>query len=411
MDEKSIRGVSIGSGKLALANLLPLFLFGSHEIILVKVLRHSKQQVLWAHSLFAWIAWYEIEVHVATSLFLVSGLASWNSLIGCIMGFLTSLALVGSLVRSFNMTTRVHRTFHGVIAIIGILGGTIHLLQSISCLLLVLVTIVIGATGIHGLWRPYSKENAIFAASINDLLGKKEAVALKVRVPDSKHEFYIETSGTFYRAAYVTARDSGGCEATVLLPRSTINNDPLQYHGPFRAPLSPYIYLNAKLDIITTGSGIIEGFSCFRWRQRVAESENKSPVSTRLVWLTTKSCPPYLSYYMSDMSWKKEDATILVIVLGNEVMGSKHVNSPPDSTLNTSIVLDKQDDDETNINEKNVHERNGINNNTSLHSFQAKMTIKYEINTDMKYAIKEYVKEPSRRRYVIGESLRALLQD
>ncbi|ENH67748.1 hypothetical protein FOC1_g10000298 [Fusarium oxysporum f. sp. cubense race 1] len=74
MNEKSIRGVSIGSGKLALANLFPLFLFGSHEIILVKVLRHSQQQVLWAHTLFAWIAWYEMEVHVATSLFLVSGL-------------------------------------------------------------------------------------------------------------------------------------------------------------------------------------------------------------------------------------------------------------------------------------------------------------------------------------------------
>ncbi|TXB97898.1 hypothetical protein FocTR4_00016946 [Fusarium oxysporum f. sp. cubense] len=42
MNEKSIRGVSIGSGKLALANLFPLFLFGSHEIILVKVLRHSQ---------------------------------------------------------------------------------------------------------------------------------------------------------------------------------------------------------------------------------------------------------------------------------------------------------------------------------------------------------------------------------
>lgn len=75
MSEKSIRGVSIGSGKLALANLFPLFLFGSHEIILVKLLRHSQQQVLWAHSLFAWIAWYEMEVHVATSLFLVSGLS------------------------------------------------------------------------------------------------------------------------------------------------------------------------------------------------------------------------------------------------------------------------------------------------------------------------------------------------
>ncbi|EXL64986.1 hypothetical protein FOPG_18770 [Fusarium oxysporum f. sp. conglutinans race 2 54008] len=415
MSEKSIRGVSIGSGKLALANLFPLFLFGSHEIILVKVLRHSKQQVLWAHSLFAWIAWYEMEVHVATSLFLVSGMTSWNSLIGCIMGFLTSLALVGSLVRSFNMTERVHRTFHGVIAIIGILGGTIHLLQSISCLLLVLATVCLGVTGIHSLWRPYSMPNAILAVGIDDSLDMKEAVELKFRVPDSKHDFYIETSGTFYRAVYVAARDSGGCEATVLLPLSTLksrkNHGSLQYHGPFRAPLSPYIYLSAKLDIITTGSGIIEGFSCFRWRQRVAESENKTPVFTRLVWLTTKSCPPYLSYYMNDMSWEKEDATILVIVLGSEVMGSKHVNSCSDSILNESIVLDKQDDDEKTRNEKNAHERNDINNNASLHSFQAKMTIKYEIQTDMKYAIKKYLKEPSRRRYVIGESLRALLQD
>lgn len=315
----------------------------------------------------------------------------------------TSLALVGSLVRSFNMTTRLHRTFHGVIAIIGILGGTIHLLQSISCLLLVLATVCFGVTGIHSLWRPYSMPNAILAVGIDDSLDMKEAVELKFRVPDSKHDFYIETSGTFYRAAYVAARDSGGCEATVLLPRSTLksrkNHGSLQYHGPFRAPLSPYVYLSAKLDIITTGSGIIEGFSCFRWRQRVAESENKTPISTRLVWLTTKSCPPYLSYYMNDMSWEKEDATILVIVLGSEVMGSKHVNSCSDSILNESIVLDKQDDDEKSRNEKNAHERNDINNNASLHSFQAKMTIKYEINIDMKHAIKKYVKEPSRRRY------------
>lgn len=315
----------------------------------------------------------------------------------------TSLALVGSLVRSFDMTERVHRTFHGVIAIIGILGGTIHLLQSISCLLLVLATVCFGVTGIHSLWRPYSMPNAILAVGIDDSLDMKEAVELKFRVPDSKHDFYIETSGTFYRAAYVAARDSGGCEATVLLPRSTLegrkNHGSLQYHGPFRAPLSPYIYLGAKLDIITTGSGIIEGFSCFRWRQRVAESENKTPISTRLVWLTTKSCPPYLSYYMNDMSWEKEDATILVIVLGSEVMGSKHVNSCSDSILNESIVLDKQDDDEKSRNEKNAHEKNDINNNASLHSFQAKMTIKYEINIDMKHAIKKYVKEPSRRRY------------
>ncbi|EGU76995.1 hypothetical protein FOXB_12494, partial [Fusarium oxysporum f. sp. conglutinans Fo5176] len=177
MDETSIRGVSIGAGKLALANLFPLFLFGSHEIILVKVLRHSKQQVLWAHSLFAWIAWYEMEVHVTTSLFLVSGLS-------CIMGFLISLALVGSLVRSFNMTTRLHRTFHGVIAIIGILGGTIHLLQSISCLLLVLATVCFGVTGIHSLWRPYSMPNAILAVDIDDSFERKEAVELKFRVPD-----------------------------------------------------------------------------------------------------------------------------------------------------------------------------------------------------------------------------------
>jgi hypothetical protein len=73
--DEPIRGVVLCSGKLALTNLFPLFLFGSHEIILVKVLRHSRQQVLWAHGLFVWIALLETVIHVGLSLFLTSGLS------------------------------------------------------------------------------------------------------------------------------------------------------------------------------------------------------------------------------------------------------------------------------------------------------------------------------------------------
>jgi hypothetical protein len=73
--DEPIREVVLCSGKLALANLFPLFLFGSHEIILVKVLRHSRQQVLWAHNLFAWIVLLESVIHVGLSLFLTSGLS------------------------------------------------------------------------------------------------------------------------------------------------------------------------------------------------------------------------------------------------------------------------------------------------------------------------------------------------
>ncbi|KAI3568008.1 hypothetical protein IWW34DRAFT_812172 [Fusarium oxysporum f. sp. albedinis] len=272
--DEPIRGVVLCSGKLALTNLLPLFLFGSHEIILVKVLRHSRQQVLWAHSLFAWIVLLETVIHVGLSLFLTSGL-SW------IMGFMasrTSVALCVSLYLAIRMQTRVRRTFHGIVGIISILGGMIHLLQSTASLLLGLGIIGLGATGIHGLWRPGSIENATPKGNA------RRYVELKVRVPDSKHDFYIKSRGTFYRVAWVTGQDSSQYEATVLLPPSAIEDRPVSRttreevrvtcDGLLRAPLSPYTYLAKDLDIIATESGIFEGYSCFKWRQRLLEPKN-----------------------------------------------------------------------------------------------------------------------------------------
>jgi hypothetical protein len=39
----------------------------------MKVVIQSKPQVIWAHTLFAWIVWYEIVLHLATSQFVSSG--------------------------------------------------------------------------------------------------------------------------------------------------------------------------------------------------------------------------------------------------------------------------------------------------------------------------------------------------
>jgi hypothetical protein len=222
------------------------------------------------------------------------------------------------------METRVRRTFHGVVGIVGILSGTIHLLQSTACLLLGLGIIGIGATGIHGLWRPGSTENASLKGNA------KQYVELKVRVPDNKHDFYIKSCGTFYRAAWVTGQDSSQCEATVLLPPSVIEGSSergttreevkVTCNGLFRAPLPPYTYLAKELDIIATGSGIFEGYSCFRWRQRLLESKDNTCFKTRLIWFTTPSCilSPFFGNLGNDMSSWKAGYVVVVVILVND---------------------------------------------------------------------------------------------
>jgi hypothetical protein len=75
--DKPMNGISISSGKLALANIFLLFLFGSHEIIMVKVLHHSKPQVLWVHNLLAWMVVFETLIHVNTSLPLTSSISEF----------------------------------------------------------------------------------------------------------------------------------------------------------------------------------------------------------------------------------------------------------------------------------------------------------------------------------------------
>jgi hypothetical protein len=191
------------------------------------------------------------------------------------------------------MQTRVRRTFHGIVGIISILSGMIHLLQSTASLLLGLSIIGLGATGIHGLWRPGSIENATPKGNA------RRYVELKVRVPDSKHDFYIKSRGTFYRVAWVTGQDSSQYEATILLPPSAIEERPgsrttreevrVTCDGLLRAPLSPYTYLAKDLDIIATESGIFEGYSCFKWRQRLLEPKNSPCFKSRLIWFTTRS--------------------------------------------------------------------------------------------------------------------------
>jgi hypothetical protein len=234
-------------------------------------------------------------------------------------------------------------------------------------LLLGLGIIGIGATGIHGLWRPGSIENASLKGNA------KQYVELKVRVPDNKHDFYIKSCGTFYRAAWVTGQDSSQCEATVLLPPSVIEGSSnrgttreevkVACDGPFRAPLPPYTYLAKKLDIIATGSGIFEGYSCFRWRQRLLEAKDETSFATRLIWFTTRSCisSPFFKRLGEDQSSWRAGYDVVVVIL--------------------------------------VDDKNPVDDNDLPLQLTGKLTIKHDdINKCMRSAISKYLESNSLRR-------------
>ncbi|SCN99778.1 uncharacterized protein FFB20_10995 [Fusarium fujikuroi] len=290
-----------------------------------------------------------------------------------------SVALCVSLYLGIRVQARVRRTFHGVVGIIGILGGMVHLLQSTASLLLGLSIIVIGATGIHGLWRPSSIENAALKRN------GKQYVELKVRVPDSKHNFYIKSRGTIYRVAWATGQDNSQHEATILLPLSAIEDGPgsrtirdkvrVTCDGLFRAPLSPYTYLAKDLDIISADSGIFEGYSCFKWRQRLLEPKDSLYFKSRLFWFTTRSyiLSPFFDHLRNELSSWKAGYTVAIVIL----MGDQNPFCGPD--LPPLLT--------------------------------GKLTIDHDTKTCMRSAISQYLeKNPSHaKQYFVGESLRSLL--
>ena len=71
----STYNISIRTGQLIIINMFPFLLSVAPDTVLVHLLRHSQQQVLWVHVFYGWLIWYEIVLHVAISLFATSRLS------------------------------------------------------------------------------------------------------------------------------------------------------------------------------------------------------------------------------------------------------------------------------------------------------------------------------------------------
>lgn len=71
-DELPLKSISYRAGQLSLLNMLPLLISVAPDVLLVHTLRHSRQQTLWLHELYAWLIWYEVVLHVWLSLFTTS---------------------------------------------------------------------------------------------------------------------------------------------------------------------------------------------------------------------------------------------------------------------------------------------------------------------------------------------------
>jgi hypothetical protein len=261
---------------------------------------------------------------------------------------------------SSDVITRVSRTFHGIVGIVGIVGIIIHLFRSTACLLLGLGIMAIGASGIHSLWRPGYIENAKLDLSRNRY-DDEQMVQFQLRVPDNKHDFYIKSCGTFYRAAWVTGKDSQH-EATMLIPRSAGQDGSsrggatvrVPYDGPFRSPFSSYRKLAQPLDIIASGSGMYEAYSCFMKRQDFLEPKGRAGTlfPTRLTWFITQPSIlyPFYEHLLSERSsWLSfYNVVLLVLVPVNDIEISEY--------------------------------------------FEGNLRVKYDINAGLKSAIERYLK-------------------
>ncbi|KAL6355054.1 hypothetical protein LRP88_11572 [Fusarium phalaenopsidis] len=272
--------------------MLPLVLSVAPDTILVHLLQHSRQQVLWLHTFYGWLIWYEAVLHVATSLFATSQLASWTDFALIFMGFLACLGFCSVVVSTVSPKPKLTSTprQHCVVGLVSFALGILH---SISVNLLTSLGLIILALG---LWAAVARRRSGPLQHIQPQhclqkrLSKMEIPGMKnvfgwlrfgIEVPNHHASLYFRVNGSPVRAAWTErSRDSRhACKAIFVVPPDDMKT--LACEGPFITPLTPYAYGPDQLDIIATDSGIIEGYSCLRWRCRIL---NPLRSSTNLLW-------------------------------------------------------------------------------------------------------------------------------
>ena len=103
-----------------------------------------------------------------------------------------------------------------------------------------------------------------------------------IEVPNVHASLYFKINGKPVRVAWTerSRETPQDCKAVLLVPPGN-KMETLTCEGPFITPMTPYAYGPDQLDIVVTDSGIIEGYSCLRWRCRIL---NPLRSSTNLTW-------------------------------------------------------------------------------------------------------------------------------
>jgi hypothetical protein len=110
---------------------------------------------------------------------------------------------------------------------------------------------------------------------------------LKLRAYPAKNEgedYYFKVNGVPVRIAWVE-RDSSGQYKAALIINETITGkerfevSDLYIEGPRVIPPSPYIFGSLYLNILATDSGILEAYSCLRWRQSITDIDFQTDIT------------------------------------------------------------------------------------------------------------------------------------
>ncbi|KFA71029.1 hypothetical protein S40288_11794, partial [Stachybotrys chartarum IBT 40288] len=224
----------------------------------MKAVLQSKPQVKWAHTLFAWIVWYEIVLHLATSLFVSSGFASWSALMVPGFGFLACLLLCIPIFVPGDFTRQGHRIFHLAIGGSSIAVCTAHTLDSSSATFVGIGSLVAALCGIWVVRKQPVKTEVEFGARYD---------LFRIDVPAASYDFCCKFQDGFRRAAWVERITRDGkpyYQAVVLVPsnktegKTEEEKKSMECKRLYRVPLSPYTRAPRDLNIIAADDAMIE---------------------------------------------------------------------------------------------------------------------------------------------------------
>ncbi|KAI3573357.1 hypothetical protein IWW34DRAFT_887782 [Fusarium oxysporum f. sp. albedinis] len=226
------------------------------DVLLVHTLRHSRQQTLWLHELYAWL--------------------------------ICSLMVTPFERKPMNSPSR-----HCALGVACMAFLMVHCIGFNISALLGMVLVVLG------LWLLAANLKAKPRGTVNPQACLQSRNSPKVisrpiryngwlkirRIVANNHpNVYFKVNGRPVRVAWTEPiYGTDGTYNAVLLVPAESKMETIDVQGPYNMPMSPYVHGPAQLDIIATDSGILEAYSCFRWRQRVLTPKTST---TNLIWFS-----------------------------------------------------------------------------------------------------------------------------